>query len=266
MGVTAVFTVLSIPYALSQTDWYRASVLLAPAKERSTSSLTRQLGGLVSLAGVSVGGGGSAEPIAILRSRDFTGAFIEEQDLLKVLFARDWNPETDSWLAEDPEIWPDMRDAVRLFSNDVISVAEDSITGLVTLTVQWTDPELAAEWAGLLVGRLNAHLRQRALIEAEANVAYLQQELGQTNLVTLQQSVGRLLETELQKVMLARGNEEYAFRVIDRAQVPKMRFRPNRTLIVVLATLLGGMLSVLVVFSRHAIKVAQIRAASTTVA
>ena len=65
------------------------------------------------------------------------------------------------------------------------------------------------------------------------------------------------LEAELQKVMLARGNKEFAFRVIDQAQVPKTRFKPNRKLIVVLATFLGGFLAVMFVFTRHAIGAAR---------
>jgi uncharacterized protein involved in exopolysaccharide biosynthesis len=61
--------------------------------------------------------------------------------------------------------------------------------------------------------------------------------------------------------MLAKGNEEFAFRVIDRAHVPKIRFWPNRKLIVVLATFLGGMLAVLFVLGRHAYGEARTRAA-----
>jgi uncharacterized protein involved in exopolysaccharide biosynthesis len=72
--------------------------------------------------------------------------------------------------------------------------------------------------------------------------------------VTLQQSIGRLLESELQKLMLARGNEEFAFRVIDAASPPKERVRPKRALIAVVGTMLGGMLAVLIVFLSHAIR------------
>lgn len=259
IGVTTLFIALSIPYALMQVEWYRADALLAPAEQKSTSALTRQLGGLAGLAGVAVGGGGSAEPLAILQSREFIASFIREQNLMPVLFADQWDPVKGDWLAENAEEEPDMRDAVEFFQKSVIAASEDTTNGLITLTVQWTDPSLAAEWANLLVDRINAHLRARALAEAESNVAYLQEVLNGTNLVTLQQSVGRLLEAELQKVMLARGNEEFAFRVIDHAQVPKERFSPNRVLIVVLATLLGGMLSVLYVFVRHGVRAARRR-------
>jgi uncharacterized protein involved in exopolysaccharide biosynthesis len=262
VGITSVFAVLSIPYALIQTEWYRADVLLAPAEERSTSGLARQLGGLVGLAGVTVGGGGSAEPLAILQSREFVAAFIEEQELLPVLYAKQWDSQAGNWIAESPDDRPDIRDAVEYFNKNVIFVTEDAASGLVTLTIHWTEPQLAAEWANMLVRRLNGHLRKRALLEAESNVAYLQEELSGTNVVTLQQSVGRLLEAELQKVMLARGNEEFAFRVIDRAHVPKTRFKPRRRLIVILATFLGGMFAVLFVLANHAVGAARKQVAS----
>jgi uncharacterized protein involved in exopolysaccharide biosynthesis len=250
IAITAVFALAAIAYALLATEWYRADVLLAPAEEKSTQGLAAQLGGLASLAGISVGGGSTVEPIAVLKSREFAREFIEELGLLTVLLADDWDAEAQSWKDSNPAKWPDIRDAVKVFDENVRSVREDARTGLVTLSVQWKDPELAAEWANLLVKRLNDRMRKRALREAEANVNYLQRELGATNLVTLQQSIGRLLESELQKLMLARGSEEFSFRVIDRADPPKRRSSPKRTLIVVLATILGGIFATLVVIFR----------------
>lgn len=259
IGVTAVFALLSIPYALMQQEWYRAAVLLSPAEERTASDFSRQFGGLVSLAGVSVGGQGSTEPLAILASRDFLSKFIESQNLLPVLYSGLWDEEAGSWVIDGTEA-PDIRDAVETFQKSVLKISEDPANGLVSLTIRWTDPELAAVWANLLVVELNEHLRQRALAEAQSNVAYLQGELAGTTVVTLQQSIGRLMETEMQKLMLARGNDEFAFRVIDSAQAPKTRFKPRRTLIVVLATFLGGVFSVLLVFGLHAFRAVRERA------
>jgi uncharacterized protein involved in exopolysaccharide biosynthesis len=62
------------------------------------------------------------------------------------------------------------------------------------------------------------------------------------------------MESELQKLMLARGNEEFAFRVIDRAQVPNERFSPRRTLLVAMATFVGGMMAVVFILIRHALR------------
>lgn len=254
IAVTAVFAVAAVGYALQATEWYRAEVLLAPAEERSTPSLGGQLGGLVALAGVSIGGSGGAEAIAVARSREFARAFIADFDLLPVLFHEEWDARNGRWRGDDPGKWPDMRDAVKFFHDGVLMVSEDANTGLVTLAIEWTDPELAAEWASEVVRRLNSRVRERALLEAETNVAYLQAELAQTNVITLQQSIGRLLENELQKLMLARGNEEFAYRVIDSAYPPKERVRPRRALIAILGTIVGGMLGVFAVFAWHAVR------------
>lgn len=239
--VTAAFAIGSIIYALIATEWYRAEVLLAPAEQSNTSSLSGTLGSLASLAGVSVSGTDSAEALAVLSSREFSRSFIEDLNLMPVFF--------DSTEIESSDI--DIRDGVKYFNDNVRTVSEDRDTSLVTLAIEWTNPTIAAEWANLLVERLNDRMRQRALSEAETNLVYLKEELGQTSIVTLQQSIGRLMETELQKLMLARGNEQFAFRIIDPAQVPKVRSRPARTLTVVIATFVGGLLAVLIVIARR---------------
>ena len=254
IGVTFLFAVLSVVYAISATEWFRAEVLLAPAEERNVSPLQNQLGGIAALAGMSIGSGDSVEAVATLKSREFARGFIEEHGLLTLLFADDWNAANQRWLVEDPRKQPDIRDAVRYFHDDILRVNEDRATGLVTLAIEWTDPVLAAEWASVLVNRLNSRMRERALEEAETNVAYLQQELAQTNVVTLQQAVGRLLESELQKLMLARGTQEFAFRIIDSAEPPKRRARPKRALIVIAGTLAGGLAGLIWVFLGHALR------------
>jgi LPS O-antigen subunit length determinant protein (WzzB/FepE family) len=93
-------------------------------------------------------------------------------------------------------------------------------------------------------------MRERALRRAEGNMKYLEAELARTNVVTLQQSIGRIVENEMQTVMLARGNEDFAFRVLDGPVAPKYPVRPRRLFTVLLGALIGvlvGMLSVLMV-------------------
>jgi uncharacterized protein involved in exopolysaccharide biosynthesis len=258
IAMTFLFAVASVAYALLATEWFRAEVLLAPAEEKSTPSfagqLGGQLGGLAALAGVSIGGGDSSRAVATLRSREFAREFIEELDLLPVFFAREWDSVAESWRGKDKSKWPEMRDAVKYFHENVLSVSEEVQTGLVTVGVEWTDPTVAAVWADRLVEKLNAKLRERALREANANVEYLQNELTQTGVISLQQTISRLLETELQKLMLARGNEEFAFIVIDPAEAPKRRARPKRAFIAVIGTILGGMLGVFCVLVGHAVR------------
>ena len=94
-----------------------------------------------------------------------------------------------------------------------------------------------------LTDRLN-YLKFGRTEDAERNVAFLRQELSNATIVTMQESVARLLEREMQKMMLARGNPEYSFRVVDRASVPKWRYSPKRIQVVIFGTLAGGMIAV----------------------
>lgn len=259
VAVTTVVALAAVIYALTAKQWYSAEALLIPAAQDSAQGgLSGQLGGLAglatSLAGISLGAADATEPLAVLESRGFTQAFIEEHGLLPVLFADEWDATTRSWKSKDPKDWPDIHDAVKYFHEDVRDIDEDKKTGLVTVTITWTDPRVAAEWANLLVKDLNNRMRERSLIEAEANLEYLKQEMSASILVTMQQSIGRLLETELQKVMLAKGKQEFAFRTVDAASAPKWRSKPKRAQVVALAVVFGCILGVFIAFVRNAVR------------
>lgn len=245
--VTAGSTLIGVAYALLAPEWYRAEVVLAPADQQSYAGGALAglagLGGLASLAGINLPNPGPQQPVAVLESNAFARAFIEDQGLMPVLLS-----EVSS---TDPL---DIRDAVRFFDTRVRAVSEDRRTSLVRLSIRWRDAETAAAWANGLAKLLNDRLRQQAEEEAERNVTYLKKEMVATVIVSLQQSLGSLLEAEMQKLMLARGNEEFAFKVIDDAVAPKRPDSPKRALIVVVAFFAGAVLSVMILIVRGAIR------------
>lgn len=252
VAAVIIFAIGSIAYALLAKEIFRAEVLLAPAEEQSAPIVGGQLGGLAALAGVNVGERTAVEALAVLQSREFARNFIEQLNLMPVFFEQHWDAANKRWKVADPAEAPDIRDGVKFFHKSILKVAEDRSSGLVTVAVEWTDPDTAAEWANVLVRRLNDRLRERALQEAETNVTYLQSELASSNLVTLQESIGRLLESELQQLMLAKGNAEFAFKILDPAVSPKQRERPKRALIAIVGTMLGGLLGVFAVLVVYA--------------
>ena len=92
IAITAVFAFVSVIYALLVPNQYKAIALLAPAQSSGggLSGALGQLGGLASLAGVSIGGGESSEAqIAqeIMKSWNFIEGFIKENDLAVEVFA-----------------------------------------------------------------------------------------------------------------------------------------------------------------------------------
>jgi uncharacterized protein involved in exopolysaccharide biosynthesis len=241
--VAAILTAclgISIAYALLATQWYSSDVIFVPAKQ-SGAGVSSSLGGLASiagLAGIDLESDTSLQPLAVLASREFTGSFIEDLDLLPVLFHEKWDSSAGKWLGPPGE-WPDLRDALRLFERRIRQVAEDKKRGVIVLTVTWTDPVVAAEWANLMVERVNSRMRAEALADSSRNIEYLNKELRGASVVALQQSIARLMENEMQRMMAARGNGEYAFKVIDKAVPAKWRSSPKRRQVVVLGGLSG---------------------------
>lgn len=240
-GVTLVFTTCGVAYALLAPQWYRADVVMVAADQKSMSSALGQLGGLASLAGVSLPSGSNTEPLAVLRSQGFSRSFIESRELTRDILEGFGESSSDE----------DVRDAVKLFETKVRSVIEEKKAGTVTLSIIWRDPVVAADWANSMVRMLNERQRDKALQEAERNVAYLQKEIASSNIISLQQSLGRVLEAEMQKLLLARGNDEFAYKVIDPAAAPKERFSPRRSVIVALSFLAGLIFSSILLISRH---------------
>jgi len=61
----------------------------------------------------------------------------------------------------------------------------------------------------------------------------------------------QLIEQQTKTIMLAEVSQEYVLKTIDPANAPEEKAKPNRALIVILSTMLGGILSVLIVLIRY---------------
>ena len=233
--VTLACTLAAAAWAWLSTPIYRAEVLLLPVAHDSDLAgvLDANLSFLSDLAGLNRAGSNKDEAIATLQSRTLTDPFIKEQNLLPILFADIWDAEAKTWNVDNDSEIPSAWDANDFFNKRVRTVSESKRTGLVTLAIDWSDPELAANWANDLAARTNSLLRSRALARTTHNIEYLETELRRTSVVELQQAISKLLEAQLKQSMMAKGNPEFAFTVIDAAVPPKKPARPRRALILV---------------------------------
>ena len=264
LATVAFFTVVSIIYSLNLKDVYRAeSVLMSAETRQSASPLLNQLGGAAALIGINVGadGGGSVEnAIAIMRSREFILKFIAENNVLVPLFAGTWDkengtgvneevfdPRSGEWISNQGTPSPLM--AYRKFS-ELLSIVQDSSTGLVRVSIDWHDPTLAAKWVNQLIVELNRIIKLRDVKEANDAISFLQKQLESTQLVDMQRVFYQLIQSQTQVTMLADVRDEYVFQIIDTAVVPDQKVAPRRDLITAMGTLLGAVLGFLFVFAR----------------
>ena len=273
--ITFVFAVGSVVYALWLPDIYRTEVLLAPVAQEESGGLGGNLGqlsGLASLAGINLDGASAevtmkSRALAIVQSRFFIQDFFETHDLL-VPFMGSKPGEASGTIEIDPELYdettqqwirepspagnliPSGQEVYEAFS-EILSITEDELTGLVTISLEWYEPRLIKQWMDLLVEDLNNYMREQDTIEAERAIEYLNSRLQETSLVEMRNVFFNLIQQQTQQVMLADSRQEYALETIDPAVVPEIKSAPRRSIICILITLLGGMLSVLIVVLKH---------------
>ena len=273
-AVTGLAAAISVVVALSLPNIYTASALLAPAESGGggLSGLMKQYGGLASLAGVSVPGGeeGSRAQLGmqLMKSRAFIGAFVERRNILPELMAvESWDTGSGE-IVFDPEsydaeskIWvrdvkppkspaPSAQEAHKVFTG-ILGVSQDKQTGYVSVSIEHLSPIVAAQWVNWLVEDVNATVKAQDVAEAEKSIEYLKQQVANTSLADLQAMFFELIQSQTETVMLAEVRPEYVFKTIDPAVVPEQKTKPNRALMCVLGTLLGGMLGVVIVLVRH---------------
>jgi uncharacterized protein involved in exopolysaccharide biosynthesis len=87
--------------------------------------------------------------------------------------------------------------------------------------------------------------------EANKSIKYLHKGLNDTSLSEMKKVFYQLIEQQEQTKMLASVREQYVLKTIDPAVVSEIKESPKRALICILATLLGGALSLFIVFVRH---------------
>jgi uncharacterized protein involved in exopolysaccharide biosynthesis len=222
-----LFTGLFVFAAYSTTPTYRSQVLLISASSDRNSisnSLGSALGslggGIAALTGVSIGASdpGADEAIAVLKSMEFTEAFIHDKNLIPELFPGKWNAATGQWRVPEDER-PTPAKAFKLFNSKIRAVSVDKRNSLVSLQIDWRDRVEAAAWANELVERLNAEMQARALAKANASLGYLEKELATASVVETRDAINRLIESQIKTRMIADTTREYAFRVVDRAMV-----------------------------------------------
>lgn len=272
LGFTLVFGVAAVFYALSLPNLYKSTAVLAPADNGKGGfrGLAGQFGGLASLAGISLGSGGSnkvAEALEILQSWAFIEEFIQEQDIAAEVFAaKGWNretnelifnmevydPESREWLPEsskggqaEPSSW----ELYERFKG-YITISEDKASGFTQLSIEYYSPEVAKLWVDSLIKKVNAQLQARDSEEAQRNVQFLRQQIEETPLTSMQSVFYDLIEEQTKTLMLAKGSTEYVFKTISESRIAEQKSRPKRALICIFGAMLGGFLGCIVALVR----------------
>lgn len=273
IAAVTLFGVLALIYAINKPNIYTAQATLAPIGNGSGGNMAKlagQLGGLASIAGIDLGGGGDQKleiAIQTLKSRAFVTAFIRENNIEPMLMAADaWDAKTKRWhydksiYIEETGTWLPQKG---LFSDEkpseptdwdlyekfmeMLSISERQDNGMITLSIKSLSPISAQKWVEKMVADINSHMRNKDVQEAEARIRFLEEKLEQTNISEMQQVFYQIIEGETRTIMLANAQQEYIFQTIDPAVIPQEKSEPARFFLIVMTMMLAGIVSSMVV-------------------
>ncbi len=232
---------VAVVLALTAIPIFRAQVVVTQTSEQAAtgvSTLATQLG---SLAGVNLRTGSSPiqEAQALLRSQRLVDEFITRRDLVPLLAPSEPERKTLWW-------------AALRFRSEVLSISDDSARGTITVSIDWTDPQTASDWANEFVALANELMRTRAMEEATRSIEYLEKQLERTDVVELEKALYNLIENETKTLMLTNARTEYSFKLIDPARPPEFRTRPQRSMMVLFGGFIGLLLGAVAALVRTA--------------
>jgi len=225
---TALTTLSAIYYVSTLPTIYKSGVLMIPAEGANSgggSNLSAGLGGLADMAGIAIGGGNNfsstEQSFARLKTRSFLINHIKEKSLKPILFANQWSKSEKEWIDKEPSD----RDSAELLMGMIDAGSHPrSKAGLMSLTVIMknpVNPNKIADIANELVSSMNFDAKQRAILEGKKSISFLEKELESTIVINAQAILYNLIEQQTAKIMMANVRDEFIFKVIDPAVIPK---------------------------------------------
>lgn len=171
---------------------YRTDVsLMTLSSGGGLGGLASQIGSMPMVGGAlgdlgKVGGGKSKELVNILKSRTLAEKIIRHFDLMKVLYADQYDPKTDTYTPRFMKPVPILQDAIGKFQGTVIKVEEEKKTTLIRISVTLKDPALAAKIANRMVAELQDFIENNSLTISKRNRVFLEEQLVNTRVKLLE--------------------------------------------------------------------------------
>lgn len=285
--ITIAFSFLSIIYSLLATKWYTAAVKIMPGGTEKGSSLLSKYSGLAAITGIDMPSTSSQYNLYpdIIKSNFILDRILEHKFKTKkytnpVNLFQFWELEIDSSAIDWKHILNE--EAKKILREDYIQAEIDPKSNLLTLAVFVPeDPLFAAELANFIAKNLELYNKIFRNYKASDQVKYIEKSIkaGENDLnkaenhmkiflennkdhsspekrlkyekLVTDLEVQRTIYIELRKqkelAEIEKIKETETLNILEYATEPIKRYKPKRTIIVIITTFIGFILSILVV-------------------
>lgn len=137
---------------------YKATATILPAQGSMGSDLLGALSG-ITFGSEGFGGGGNGQLIAVLKSQVLAKTVIEDLGLLKVIYKKYWDENTQNW---KKDFVPSVDKGARYLSSN-LEVKSGKNTGSLEIIFSNEDPQIAAAIVNSYVKKLSEFLIQNSI-------------------------------------------------------------------------------------------------------
>jgi hypothetical protein len=264
--VTTFISIIGVIFSLLLPDIYESKALLVPVNSsNSISSSLQSYGSLAGLAGINLSPNGGGVGNSVKATKKITSLSFFENNILPNIYLPDlmavksWDSATNTMEYDESiyntnsNTWVINRSAQESFSEfkKKLILSQDKASGFSILSIKHQSPFIAKQWVELIVDEVNSFYRQKDRLESEKAANYLNMQISITGLTEIKQVLAELLQEETKKLTLIEANRFYVFDYIDPPAVMEKKSAPGRAIICIISSLIGAMLSILLVLIRR---------------
>jgi len=264
-SIISVFVAISIPNSYTS----EATIKVESSNSGGAlSSLKGSLGGLGSLAGLDfLDDGSKFTPnliIETMKSKALLKSVLEldgikpalvaaiDYDLLNKKLIYDdtfFDSNENAWVRKANKYRKAEPSYIEIHERymDGFRVSQDKISGFIKISFTHPSPEFSKQFIDLMIENLDSKLRGIELTRSQNEIVFLREQLDLYPQIEIKNNINSLIQSSLQNQLLAKVDKEFVVKIIDPAFVPVYKSGPLRPLICILVTLLGAILTILLI-------------------
>ncbi|MBW7835275.1 MAG: hypothetical protein H3C28_01360 [Sphingomonadales bacterium] len=270
----SIFSILllSILYLHIATYKYTAEIKIYPVQSPSGNGISRQLGGLASLAGVNLQNSQQGSPFELyseeIYSREIANILSADHKLMRVIYRSEWDPETSQWkhpkgilssliaplkaiLGVPSREWQAPNGArLQDYIKANVKLEENPRKSTVTINYTNPDPQFAVRFVNTLHKATDERLRQRALERSTKYINYLSNKLQSTTVTEYRAALVAILSDQEKLSMIASSNVPYAAESLGSAIASLKPTQPRPHLVLMAGVSIGLIVGILIVLAR----------------
>src|SRR5690554_906489 len=289
---TVIATVLAVIYALTATEIFSTSTTFILKTKGSGGS--GNLGQLAAMAGINMGSNNNLDPSdyldKIIQDKEFIAKLYEK----KWFFKGDSLPLEQIFELEPDTTVPNseyaffMKKINAVRNGGILSINKDEKTGILTLSAKASGPQLAYDLNLFTLNYISNYIRKSLKSQAKEKRVFIEERIKETkeeltkaenalakfkerNLVshapkvaleegrlmrnvTLNQEVYIQYQKQYELVRIEELDDQALVQVVKSAEVPIVKSKPNRKMIVIVTFITGIFLGFLFVFLNNLLK------------